>query len=60
MLAEYFMMILAPWLPHAFPGSLFINSPSAHAVFERSTDGGWHNLSETSSDSRGDSLEQVA
>ena len=33
-----------PWLPHALPGSLFINSLYAHVVLERSTDREWRNL----------------
>ena len=43
---------------NAFPGSLLISPLCAHAVFERFTDRKWHNPSETSSDSQGDSLEQ--
>ena len=38
-LSWYFIETLVPWLPHAFPGSLFINSICAHVVFERSTNG---------------------
>ena len=30
------------WLPHAFPGSLFINSLCAHAVFKTSTQSIWN------------------
>ena len=52
--SRYFFKALVPWLPHAFPASLFINLLCAHVVFERSTDGGWHILSGTSSDGRGD------
>ena len=32
-------MALATWLPHAFPGSLFINPLGAHIAFESSTEG---------------------
>ena len=54
------IVALVPWLPHVFPSYLFINSPCARVVFERSTDGEWHNPSGTSFDGRGGSLEQVA
>ena len=57
--SQYFIVSLVLWLPHAVPGSWLINSLCAHAVFERSTDGGWHNLSRTSSDCLCGSLEQV-
>ena len=51
---------LVPWLLHLFPGSLFINSLCVHVLFERSTDGEWHNPPGTSSEGGGGSLEQVA
>ena len=47
-------------LPHAFLAGWFINSFSAHAVFERSIEGGQHTLSGTSSDGQSGWLEQVA
>ena len=53
------IVALVPWLPHAFPRSLFISSLCAHVVFERFTDGEWHNLSRTSG-GWGGSLEEVA
>ena len=55
---RFFVVAFAPWLPNAFPSSLFISPLSDHIVFEISTDGGWHNPSGTSYDSRGDTLEQ--
>ena len=51
---------LVLWLPHAFLDSLLITLLYAHAVFERPRDREWHNPSETSSDGRGGSLEQIA
>ena len=56
----FFILAFVPWLPHAFPGSLFTNPLWVHVAFERSTNGGWHNPSGTFSDGWGDSLEQVA
>ena len=44
--------------PNMFPDCLFINPLCALVVFKRSTDREWHNLAETSSNGRGDSLEQ--
>ena len=59
--SQYFIVALVPLLQHAFPGSWLIKPLCAHIVFERSIDGGGcHNLSETSCDDRGGSLEQVA
>ena len=52
-------MTFVPWPPREFPGSLIINLLRAHVVFEKSTDGEWHNLFGTSSDGGGDSLDQV-
>ena len=45
--------------PNEFPDSLFISPLCAHAVFERSTDRECRNPSGTSSNGRGDSLEQI-
>ena len=45
-------------MPDKFPDSLFIPILCAHAVFEISAVREWHNPSETSSDVRGDQLEQ--
>ena len=59
-LSRNLSVALGPRLPHAFPCSWFINSLCAHVAFERSTDEEWHNLSGTSSDGWGRSLEQVA
>ena len=42
-----------------FSASSFINSLCVHVVFESSTVWGWHNLSGTSSDGSGGSLEEV-
>ena len=53
-------MALVSWLSHAFPDSLFINALCAHIMFERSTEGEFHNPTGTSSDGRTGSLEQVA
>ena len=52
-------MALDQRLPHAFPASWLAKSLNAYVVFERSIDGGWHNLSGTS-DCRNSLLEQVA
>ena len=53
-------MTLVPWLPHVFLVSWLINSLYALVVSERSSDGRWHNLSRTFSDSEGGLVEQVA
>ena len=53
---RFYVVALVPWLPHVFPGS-DLSIPSAHVVFERSSDGGWDNLSGTISDGRGGLLE---
>ena len=45
-------------MPNAFPGFSFNNPLCAHVVFEGATDSKWHNSSGTSSNGRGDSLEQ--
>ena len=59
-LSQYSIVALVPCLPHEFSGNLFTNSFRAYIVFERSTDGEWHNPSGTSSDGQGGLLEQVA
>ena len=53
-------MALVLWLPHPFLVSCFINFLCIHVVFERPTEGGWHNLPGTASNSLGGWLEQVA
>ena len=58
-LSEYFIVALPLWLPHAFPGSLFINPLHAHIVFEISTERDSQNPSGTSHGRVG-SLEQVS
>ena len=55
-LSWYFYLDLTA--QNTIPDCLFINPLWAHTVFERSTDREWHNPSGTSSDSRGDPLEQ--
>ena len=54
-----FIAALVSWLPQVFLISCFIDSLCAHVVFERSTEGGWRNLSGIS-DGWDCSLEQVA
>ena len=58
--SSWFLTVaLLPWQPHVFPASWSINSLWTHGMFERFTDGGWHNLFRTSSDGRSSLLEQI-
>ena len=58
--SRYLIVAFVPWQPHACLAIWFINSLCVHVEVERSTDGGWHTSSGTSSDGQGGSLEQIA
>ena len=46
LLVTVLFVALCSWLPHLLPAVCFIKSFLAHVVFERSTEGGWHNSSD--------------
>ena len=58
MLITLLDVALVLWL-HVLLACCFIMSFYVHIEFEKSTEGGWHNLSGTSSDGQGDRLEEV-